>query len=278
MPVTPINDVSLHIEDSGGSGRPVVLIHGWPLSAETWALQVPALVASGYRVISYDRRGFGRSSTGPAYDYDALARDLAGLIESLDLTDATLVGFSMGGGEVSRYLSRHGSQRIRSVVFAASVTPFMMASEGNPDGPLTSSAAEKMEAQLRADRPAFFDDFTTQFFSVKSMLGLVSDLKVPEETRAQAVRICLQSDPEAALACMEAFGTTDFRDDLKTVTCPTLILHGAGDGIVAFDGSGARTHAAIRDSQLVLIPDAPHGLNASHPEAFNAALLDFLAQ
>lgn len=278
MPVTPINDINLYIEDSGGNGRPVVLIHGWPLSAESWEPQMPALIAAGYRVIAYDRRGFGRSSTGTAYDYDTLARDLAGLMEAMELQDATLVGFSMGGGEVARYLARHGSQRIRSVVFAASVTPFMLNSDDNPAGPLTASAAEKMEAQLRADRPAFFDDFTATFFSVKSMLGLVSDLKVSEETRANAIRICLQSDEDAALACMQAFGTSDFRDDLKTVTCPTLVLHGAGDGTVPFDGSGARTHAAIRGSQLVVIPDAPHGFNASHIAAFNAALLSFLAE
>ena len=276
MPVTPINDVNLYIDDSGGSGRPVVLIHGWPLSAQSWEHQTPALVAAGHRVIAYDRRGFGRSSTGTSYDYDTLARDLAGLMENFDLQDATLVGFSMGGGEVARYVSRHGLQRVRSVVFAAAITPYMMQTDDNPDGPLTKSAAEKMTEQLKADRAAFFDDFTTKFFSVSSMLGLVKDLKVSEDTRQMAIALCLQSDETAALACMEAFGTTDFRNDLSAVTCPTLVLHGDGDGIVPVDGSGARTHQTIQGSQLVLVPDAPHGLNVSHAAEFNAALLDFL--
>lgn len=277
MPVTPINDTHLYIEDSGGTGRPVVLIHGWPLSGESWDAQVPDLIAAGYRVITYDRRGFGRSSTGTSYDYDTLAADLAGIMAHLDLQDATLVGFSMGGGEVARYLARHGGQRVRSVVFASSVTPYMMQTNDNPEGPLTTLAAEKMEGQLRADRAAFYDTFTTDFFSVKALLGLVSDLKVTEDTRQMAMNICLQSDQTAALACMRSFGTTDFRDDLAAVTCPTLVIHGDGDGIVPFEGSGARTHEAVPGSELVLIAGGPHGVNASHPSQFNVALLDFLS-
>ncbi len=276
MLLTRINDVDLHVEDSGGSGRPVILIHGWPLSAQSWELQVPALVAAGYRVIAYDRRGFGRSGPGGAYDYDTLAADLAGIIDTLDLTDATLVCFSMGGGEVARYLARHGSARIRSAVFAAAVPPYLLQTDDNPDGPLTQSAADAMEQGLRNDRVAFFDDFTAQFFSVKHLLGLVTDLKVSEDVRQKAIEMCLQSDQTAALACMKSFATTDFRSDLTTVSIPTLVLHGEGDATVSFDGSGKRTHAAIPQSELVVIPDAPHGLNASHPDAFNSALLSFL--
>lgn len=278
MPITRINGVDLHVEDSGGPGRPVVLIHGWPLSAESWDQQVPALTDAGYRVIAYDRRGFGRSAPGSAYDYNTLAQDLAGIIETLDLNNATLVGFSMGGGEVARYVSRNGSSRLRSVVLAAAVPPYLMQTDDNPDGPLTESAAKTMEQGLRADRTAFFDDFTTQFFSVKRMLGLVSDLKVTEETRQNAIAICLQSDEAAALACMKSFATTDFRSDLPTFTLPTLVIHGDGDGTVPFEGSGARTHRAIADSHLVVIKDAPHGMNVSHAPQFNAALLDFLRQ
>ncbi len=277
MPNTPINDIDLYIEDSGGTGRPVVLIHGWPLSAESWDAQVPDLISAGYRVVAYDRRGFGRSSTGTAYDYDTLASDLAAIMEHLDLQNATLVGFSMGGGEVARYVARHGGQRVRSVVFASAITPFMMQTDDNPDGPLTPSAAERMEGQLRADRVAFFDDFTTDFFSVKAFLGLVSDLKVTEETRQKAITFCLQSDPTAALACMRSFGTTDFREDLQAISCPTMVIHGDGDGIVPFEGSGARTHQALQGSALVVIEGGPHGVNASHPAQFNVALLDFLS-
>ena len=271
MPMIYLNDINLHAEDSGGTGRPVVLIHGWPLSGASWAAQVPALTQAGFRVITYDRRGFGQSDKpADGFDYDTLSDDLADLIEALDLDDATLVGFSMGGGEVASYISRHGEDGIRSVVFAASVTPYMLKSEDNPDGPLTEAAASGMETVLRADRTAFFDTFTTGFFSVNGVL------KVSEDERQKAVTICHQSDPTAALACMKAFGTTDFRDDLKAVTVPTLVLHGAGDGVVAFEGSGARTHYAIEGSDLVVIEDAPHGFNASHAEAFNKALIDFL--
>ena len=271
MTMVSANDINLYVEDSGGPGRPVVLIHGWPLSGASWAAQVPALIEAGFRVITYDRRGFGQSDKpSDGFDYDTLADDLDGLIENLDLNNATLVGFSMGGGEVARYISRYDEERLRSVVFAAAVPPFMMKSEDNPDGPLTEAAAKDMEAGLRADRTAFFDTFTTGFFSVNG------DLKVSEADRQDAIALCHQSDQAAALGCMKAFATTDFRDDLSEVTVPTLVIHGAGDGTVPFEGSGARTHYAIEGSDLVVIEDAPHGFNVSHADAFNKALIDFL--
>ncbi len=266
-------DTRLHVDDTGGSGRPVVLIHGWPLSGESWGNQVPALEQAGYRVVTYDRRGFGRSDkpmTG--YTYDTLTEDLNALLTELDLTDVTLVGFSMGGGEVARFLSTYGSERVRSVVFASAVTPYMMQTPNNPDGPLDAEKAATMTAGLTADSDAFYDQFTTEFFSVDG------ELKVTEEQRQEALALCLQADKKAALACMAAFGSTDFRDDLTKVTVPTMVLHGDGDATVPFDGSGRRTHAAIAGSQLLIISGAPHGCNVSNPDEWNKALLDFLSR
>ena len=265
--------VRLHVEDSGGSGRPVVLIHGWPLSAASWSEQVGPLKDAGYRVVAYDRRGFGRSDKpADGYEYDTLANDLAGVLEDLDLRDVTLVGFSMGGGEVARYVANHGEDRLHSVVFAAAVPPYLMKTDDNPDGPLTQDKAQEMEDGLKADRETFFDGFTTDFFSVDGTL------KVDESQRQDAIALARQSDQTAALGCMKAFATTDFRQDLKQVTVPTLVLHGDGDATVPFEGSGQRTHAAIAGSELVVVPDAPHGFNVSHADAFNRALLDFLAR
>jgi pimeloyl-ACP methyl ester carboxylesterase len=264
-------DTNLHVDDVGGRGRPVVLIHGWPMSGESWSAQVPVLQQAGYRVITYDRRGFGRSDKPRSgYDYDTMTNDLHTLLEALDLTDATLVGFSMGGGEVARYFSKFGADRLRSVVFAAAVPPFLATSDDNPDGPLAPAQAEEMASALRADRDVFFDQFTTQFFSVDG------ELKVTQPQRQEAIALCRQSDQTAALACMEAFGTTDFRDDLPRVSVPALIIHGDGDGIVPFEGSGQRTHAAIAGSELHVIAGAPHGCNLSHAKEFNQALLNFL--
>jgi non-heme chloroperoxidase len=264
------NDHNLHVFDSGGDGRPVVLIHGWPLSHESWSEQVPGLRDAGYRVVSYDRRGFGQSDPGDSYDYDALAGDLDQVLGDLELTDVTLVGFSMGGGEVARYVSAYGEDRLHSVVFAGAVPPYLLQGDDNPDGPLTTAAAHEMRTGLETDRDAFFDDFTQQFFTAGD------ELKVTEDQRQQAIALCRQSDQDAALGCMDAFGTTDFRDDLTKITVPTLVIHGDSDGIVPFEGSGKRTHEAISQSELVLIEGAPHGFNTSHPEEFNRALVAFL--
>lgn len=263
--------VRLHIEDTGGGGRPVVLIHGWPLSAQAWEPQVPALQAAGYRVVAYDRRGFGHSDKPESdYSYDTLADDLQRVLDHCELQDVTLVGFSMGGGEVARYITRHGQSRLRSVVFAAAVPPYLMQGPGNPDGPLTPEKAQQSKAALEQDRSAFFDHFTRDFFSADGVL------QVTEAQRADAIALCHQSAPHAALACMDSFGTTDFRDDLRRVTVPTLVVHGAADAIVPIEGSGLRTHHAVPHSQLVTVAGAPHGFNVSHPQAFNDALLAFL--
>jgi pimeloyl-ACP methyl ester carboxylesterase len=270
-PSASADTVQLHIEDSGGNGRPVVLIHGWPLSAAAWAPQVAVLQAAGYRVLAYDRRGFGRShKPATGYGYDQLADDLQQVLEQGDLQDVTLVGFSMGGGEVARYIGRHGESRLRSVVFAAAVTPFLLKSADNPEGPLSPEQAADKQQAFEQDRGAYFDTFTRAFYSAHEVL------QVGEAQRADALAICEQAAPHAALACMASFATTDFRADLAQITVPTLVIHGDADAVVPFAGSGQRTHQAVRHSQLVTVADAPHGLNLSHAPAFNAALLDFL--
>ena len=267
----PADAVRLHIEDSGGSGRPVVLIHGWPLSAAAWEPQVSALREAGYRVVAYDRRGFGRSDKPESgYGYDTLADDLQRVMDQCDLQDVTLVGFSMGGGEVARYIARHGESRLHSVVFAAAVPPYLMKTADNPDGPLTPEKAQEKSAAFERDRSAYFEQFTTAFFSADGVL------QVTEAQRREAIVLCEQSAQHAALACMDSFATTDFRQDLKKLTVPTLVIHGGADAIVPFEGSGQRTHRAVRHSRLIKVNGAPHGLNVSHAPAFNDALLTFL--
>jgi non-heme chloroperoxidase len=270
-PTAAAEPVRLHIEDSGGSGRPVVLIHGWPLSAEAWAPQVQTLQAAGYRVVAYDRRGFGRSDKpASGYDYDTLADDLQRVLDECKLQDVTLVGFSMGGGEVARYVARFGQSRLHSVVFASAVVPCLMHSADNPEGPLTPAKAQEKKQAFEKDREAYFEQFTKSFYSADG------ELQVTESQRAQALALCRQSAPHAALACMDSFATTDFRSDLQKLTLPTLVIHGDADAIVPLEGSGLRTHRAVRHSTLVTLSGAPHGLNLSHARGFNDALLSFL--
>lgn len=268
----PAETVRLHIDDSGGGGRPVVLIHGWPLSAQAWEPQVSALRAAGYRVVAYDRRGFGRSDKpASGYDYDSLADDLQRVLDQCGLQDVTLVGFSMGGGEVARYIGRCGESRLHSVVFAAAVPPCLMKSADNPDGPLTPEKAQQKRQALERDRDAYFDEFTTAFFSANGVL------QVTDAQRREAIALCRQSAQHAALACMDSFANADFRVDLKKVTVPTLVIHGDADAIVPIEGSGQRTHRAVPHSHLIQVKGAPHGLNLSHAPVFNDGLLSFLA-
>ncbi len=263
--------VRLHVDDCGGGGRPVVLIHGWPLTAQAWEPQVSALHDAGYRVVAYDRRGFGRSDQPKwGYGYDSLADDLKRVMDQCGLQDVTLVGFSMGGGEVARYIARCGESRLRSAVFAAAVPPCLMRSADNPEGPLTPQKAQQKRKGLEQDRSAYFDQFTRDFFSAHGAL------QVTESQRGAAISLCHQSAQHAALACMDSFGTTDFREDLKKVKVPTLVIHGDADAIVPIEGSGQRTHRAVAHSELVKVAGAPHGLNVSHAQAFNDALLAFL--
>ena len=271
--------VELHYTDQG-TGAPVVLIHGWPLSGRSWEAQVPALVEAGHRVLTYDRRGFGQSSqpwTG--YDYDTFAADLDALLTQLDLTGVTLVGFSMGGGEVVRYIARHGTARVAKAVLASAVPPYLYKSDDNPDGGLDDATIEAFETGVRTDRPAFLDGFTADFFNAggKGLLDSRSGA-VSEPMRQYALHLAEVASPKGTLDCIAAFGRTDFRGDVAKVTVPTLVVHGDSDAIVPFEVSGKRSHELIAGSELVVIEGGPHGINASHPEQFNAALLDFLAR
>jgi pimeloyl-ACP methyl ester carboxylesterase len=266
------NPIEIHYEDFG-SGTPVVLIHGWPLSGRSWEKQVPALVEAGHRVVTYDRRGFGSSSQPwGGYDYDTLSADLNALLEHLDLRGVALVGFSMGGGEVARYLGSYGSERVAKAVFAAAVPPYLYKTDPNPEGALDDDTIAGFEAAVRRDRLAFLDDFTTNFFSAGGQLT------VSEAQRAHACDMAAFASPKGTLDCIAAFGRTDFRDDLQKVAMPTLVIHGDSDAIVPFEASGRRTAAAVAGSELVVIDGGPHGINASHAEEFNRALLGFMSR
>lgn len=273
MPSLSSGSVEIHYEDTGGDGRPVVLIHGWPLSGASWSEQLPALTGAGHRVISYDRRGFGRSAkpgTDSTYDYDTLTTDLDALLTQLDLHDVSLVGFSMGGGEVARYLGTYGDDRVHSAVLAGAVPPCLLKDDEHPDGALTLDDVAGMQQQLRADREAFFDGFVTNFFSADG------ELKVTEEQRQEALGLAAQADLHAAAECIRSW-VTDFTGDLAKVSVPLLVIHGDSDAIVPIEVSGERSARAVANSELVVVAGAPHGLNVSHADEFNRALLEFLA-
>jgi non-heme chloroperoxidase len=264
--------VEIHYDDYG-TGKPVVLIHGWPLSGRSWENQIPALVNAGYRVITYDRRGFGDSSQPwGGYDYDTFAADLNTLLNHLDLREVSLVGFSMGGGEVVRYISTYGADRIAKAVLASAVPPFLYKSSDNPEGALDDAAIAGLLAGVSRDRIAFLDDFTTNFFTAGN------ELKVSQAQRGYARDIAAFASPKGTADCITAFSRTDFRKDLTKITLPTLIIHGDADAIVPFPASGKRSHDALTESELVVIKDGPHGINASHAQQFNDALLTFLAR
>jgi len=263
--------IHLYYEDHG-AGAPVVLVHGWPLSGRSWENQVGPLIAAGHRVITYDRRGFGWSSQPwDGYDYDTLAADLDALMTHLDLRGVTLVGFSMGGGEVVRYIGAYGVDRIAKAVLASAVPPFLYKSAGNPEGGLDDATVAQFQQGVTADRIAFLDGFATNFFSAGGVL------KVSEAQRVYARDIAAFASPKGTLDCIAAFSYTDFRDDMAKVTVPTLVIHGDSDAIVPFEVSGKRSAALIPGAKLVVIKDGPHGINASHPAQFNQALLEFIA-
>jgi non-heme chloroperoxidase len=265
--------IELYFEDRG-EGAPVVLIHGWPLSGRSWENQVAPLIGAGYRVITYDRRGFGWSSQPwNGYDYDTFAADLNSLIEHLDLEQAVLVGFSMAGGEVARYLSTYGSGRIAKAVLAGAVTPYMFVSDDNPDGGLDDATIAQFEGGVTTDRLAFLDDFTKMFFRGGPEAPVIS-----EPNRIYSRDIAAFASPKGTLDCIGAFGRTDFRADLAKIDVPTLVIHGDSDLIVPFEVSGRRSHEAIAGSELVVVEGAPHGLLVTHAAEFNAALLAFLAK
>ena len=245
------------------------------MSGRSWENQLPALIDAGHRVITYDRRGFGDSSQPwSGYDYDTFAADLDALLTHLDVTGATLVGFSMGGGEVARYIARYGTDRVAKAVFAAAVPPYLYVSDDNPDGGLDDATIAQFEDGVRGDRVAFLEQFTTNFFAAGDRTDLIS-----EPGRQYHRHIAEFASPKGTLDCIAAFGRTDFRDDLATVSdagIPTLVIHGDSDAVVPFEVSGKRTHESVAGAQLALIEGGPHGLNATHAAEFNRALLDFV--
>ncbi|SDO21817.1 Pimeloyl-ACP methyl ester carboxylesterase [Klenkia soli] len=269
--------IDLHYTDVG-SGRPVVLIHGWPLSGRSWEAQVPALVEAGHRVITYDRRGFGDSSQPwGGYDYDTFAADLDQLLTHLDLSDVTLVGFSMGGGEVVRYISTYGTQRVAKAVLAAAVPPYLYKSDDNPDGGLDDATIEQFQAGVTTDRPDFLRTFTTEFVTpggggaLKGKTGSVS-----QGMYDYLLQIANFASPKGTLDCITAFGKTDFRADIAKITVPLLVIHGDSDAVVPFEVSGKRVAESVPGAKLVVVEGGPHGINASHAEQFNRELIAFI--
>ena len=261
---------SLFYEDLG-SGPPIVLIHGWPLSHRMWEGQVNALLAACYRCIAYDRRGFGDSGRPDAgYDYDTFASDLNDLLTSLELNEVTLAGFSMGGGEVARYIGRYGTSRVSKAMLIGAVTPFLLQTSDNPEG-VEGRVFDDMVAAVTADRIGFLESFMQDFFNWKPGSGTPSD-----DVVAFSKSLAWPASPIGTRQCIVAFGQTDFRGDLASIDVPTLVIHGDKDRIVPLEVSGARAAAMIAGATLVVIKGAPHGLNATHGAALNAAMLDFL--
>jgi non-heme chloroperoxidase len=255
-----------------GDGQPVVLIHGWPLSHRMWEHQVSTLVGAGYRCITYDRRGFGDSAaTSGGYDYDTFASDLHQLLTHLDLHDVVLVGFSMGGGEVARYLGRYGAARISKVMLLASVTPFMRRTRDNPGG-VAGAGLDRMLAAVKADRIGFLTKFFVDFYNADD----VSDAEVGADLIAYGKSLAWPADPIATQQCVVAFSDTDFRPDLRTIRVPVLIVHGDADRIVPFPASAVRTQAMIAGSEMAVIAGAPHGFPATHARELDVLLLNFL--
>ena len=262
--------VQLYYEDHG-SGQPVVLIHGWPLSHRMWEGQVTALVEAGFRCVAYDRRGFGRSdqpTTG--YDYDTFAADLHSLLTTLDLKDVILAGFSMGGGEVARYLGTHGSDRIAKAMFIGAVPPFLLKTADNPTG-ADQSLFDGMMAGVKKDRIGFLDGFFQGFFN-----HTPGQKDFPVDAIEYAKSIAWSASPVGTLECIRAFGTTDFRADLKKITIPVAVIHGTADAIVPFEISGKLTAESIPTSTLFAIEGGSHALPVTHPEQLNKAMLEFV--
>ncbi len=261
----------LYFEDGGGSGQPVVLIHGWPLSHRMWEAQVNALTAAGYRTVAYDRRGFGQSGNATGgYDYDTFASDLNDLIEQQELRDVVLVGFSMGGGEVARYIGTYGERRVAKAVLAGAVTPFLLKTPDNPDG-VDQSEFDQILAGVTKDRINFLADFVPTFFKG----GLLAP-KASDDVIAHNKSIAWPASPLGTQRCVVAFGTTDFRADLAKFTVPTLVVHGDSDQIVPIESSGKLAAQMIKGARYEVIAGAPHGFNVTHAEKFNEILLDFL--
>lgn len=264
-------DIELYYTDQG-SGQPVVLIHGFPLNGESWGKQQAALLAAGYRVIAYDRRGFGASSkAGSGYDYDTFAADLHALVEDLDLRDAVLVGFSMGTGEIARYLSRYGSSRVAKAAFLGSLEPYLLKTEDNPDGAGPQDFFDGIAASVREDRYAFVTGFFTDFYNLDDTLGS----RISQEALDASVQVANLAS-NAGISAAPLTWPTDFRGDIPAIDVPALILHGTADNILPIDATARRFRTLLPDATYVELEGAPHGLLWTHGAEVNEALLAFL--
>ncbi|HEY8700609.1 MAG TPA: alpha/beta hydrolase [Arthrobacter sp.] len=266
-------DIELYYEDHG-AGQPVVLIHGYPLDGSSWEKQTAALLEAGYRVITYDRRGFGKSSkTTEGYDYDTFAADLNTIVTSLDLNDAVLVGFSMGTGEVARYLSTYGSGRVAKAAFLGSLEPFLLQTEDNPSG-VPQSVFDGLTEAVTADRYAFFTEFFRNFYNTDTFLGTP---RLSQEALSASWNVAARS---GAIASVEAQPTwlTDFRADIPRIDVPALIVHGTADNILPIDSTGRLFAKALPGAEFVEIDGAPHGLLWTHGAEVNQTLLGFLGK
>ena len=264
-------DIDLFYTDQG-SGQPVVLIHGFPLNGESWGKQQAALLDAGYRVIAYDRRGFGASTkAGSGYDYDTFAADLHALLEELDVTDAVLVGFSMGTGEIARYLSRYGSARIAKAAFLGSLEPFLLITDDNPDGAGDQAFFDSTAAAVRDDRYAFLTGFFRDFYNLDDLLGE----RISQEAVDASVAVANHAG-NIAIAAAPLTWPTDFRADIPEITVPALIVHGTADNILPIDKTARKFKDLLPDAVYVEIEGAPHGLVWTHAAEVNEALLAFL--
>jgi non-heme chloroperoxidase len=264
---TPID---IYYEDHG-AGKPVVLIHGYPLSGASWEKQTTALLAAGHRVITYDRRGFGKSSQPAAgYDYDTFAEDLRKLVTTLELQDVALVGFSMGGGEVARYLGKYGSDGVRKAAILGGVPPYLLKAPDNPEG-VDKGVFDGIETAISADRYGFFTEFFKNFFNVDVLGGT----RISDQAVQASWNVAVGSSAVATFQCVHTW-YTDFRKDVARIDVPTLVMHGEADRIVPLSAAGARTAKLIKGARFVPVKDGPHAINWTHPEIVNAELLSFL--
>jgi non-heme chloroperoxidase len=263
-------DIEIHYEDHG-AGQPVVLIHGYPLSGRAWDKQVPALLDAGYRVITYDRRGFGQSSQPTVgYDYDTFAADLNMLLEHLDLREAVLVGHSMGTGEVTRYLGRYGSARVAKGVLVSPIPPFLLQTPDNPDG-VPQGLFDGFVQAAQADTPAWMKGFLDNFYNVDTLRGVL----VSDQAWQASWNLAVTASAAAAVACIPTWAT-DFRDDLAKIDVPVLVLHGDADQVLPLDKTGKRLPGLISDVELAVIEGGPHAIPWTHADQVNSALLGFL--
>lgn len=254
-----------------GEGQPVILIHGWPLSHQMWEYQTQKIIDAGYQAIAYDRRGFGKSSKPYyGYDYDTLAKDLHDLINALELKDVILTGFSMGGGEVARYIGTYGTDKVAKAALVSSVVPFILKTPDNPDG-VPEETFEGFKKNIKEDRLAFLKEFGETFVNYKDNKKKISEAQVHYNWSVAAA-----ASPKATLDCIDSFGKTDFREDCKKFDIPTLIVHGDADQVVPIETAGQAAAKIIKDSNYQIIKDAPHGLVFTHTEEFNTIFLDFL--